>query len=605
MNILQKNLEALPKLKEMYSHFHNSCYITEPSKQGELTVKLNNIYLHSKYDPIKEANRVVDILLLDKTELDIIILYGCGLGYVARALYERVLKNQTSAELPYIIYIEADIKIFLTSIQYLDWTEICANDHFKFFLEAEKNVIASFIQSIPTKRIRYYYHRPCYRFSEEYYKEVQNYIIYILDRKDMNTATFTRFQKVWTKNIIYNLPCYLYSKPINKLTGIAKNATCIVIAGGPTLENCIPYLHSIKDKVVIIAVDTVYKFLKRHSIIPDVIVTIDPQFWNYKYLENERIDDSIIIAESSVYHKILQIAPKHNYFIGSSIFPIAKYFGVDDNRGILLAGCSVSTTAFDTARIMGCENIILLGLDLSFPERMTHFKGAFFETNFLNFSDYFHTAEHATYDYLCHTPLQVIQATNGKVFTDQKMVLFKKWFDREIPLTNAKVFLPDMGGALLEGARVVSIEGLPDPDEAAKNIFTNKVREILSINEQVDWEEINEKIDIILQKSIEIKNISNKIFKLIPGNGETLIANQKKIHDLEEQLFKDNERSKITEIISSSAQDILLSIIENVEYSKDKKASAWIKTRILYKSIIELTDFYTSCFTKLLKVTKK
>ena len=185
------------------------------------------------------------------------------------------------------------------------------------------------------------------------------------------------------------------------------------------------------------------------------------------------------------------------------------------------------------------------------------------------------------------------------------MVLFKKWFDREIPLTNAKVFLPDMGGALLEGARVVSIEGLPDPDEAAKNIFTNKVREILSINEQVDWEEINEKIDIILQKSIEIKNISNKIFKLIPGNGETLIANQKKIHDLEEQLFKDNERSKITEIISSSAQDILLSIIENVEYSKDKKASAWIKTRILYKSIIELTDFYTSCFTKLLKVTKK
>ena len=80
-----------------------------------------------------------------------------------------------------------------------------------------------------------------------------------------------------------------------------------------------------------------------------------------------------------------------------------------------------------------------------------------------------------SYNYLTHTALKMIDATNGKVFTDQKMFLFKKWFDREIPLTDAKVYLPDSGGALLEGVNVVNLDKLPQPDKEKKIEFNENI----------------------------------------------------------------------------------------------------------------------------------
>lgn len=275
MDLFEKNLEALPELKIILPGIKDKFYETEESRSGSLTLKINNIYIHSKYDPQKEAKRIVELLLHDKEELDALIIYGNGLGYAAKLIFDEFIKNNKFSVIPYIIYIEADIRIFLTSIKHFDWTEIVSNSNFKIFLESDKVTIGSFVQTIPTKRIRYYYHRPSYHLHENYYKEVQKYISYVLDRKDMNTATFTRFQRLWTKNFLYNLPVYFNSNKIKELSGAGKNIPAVVIAGGPTLEKCLSYLKSINDKAIIIAVDTAYKYLKKNSIKPDIVVTID------------------------------------------------------------------------------------------------------------------------------------------------------------------------------------------------------------------------------------------------------------------------------------------------------------------------------------------
>lgn len=288
-NILDKNLASLPELKEVFLHYKNDLYQTENSKTDLPTFKLNGIYQHSRYDPVKETEKIVELLLEDKNELDVFIIYGSGLGYVARILFEKLIKNSRSAILPFIIYVEKDIKIFLTSLKLFDWSEIISSANFKFFLDTEKETIGSFIQSIPTKRIRYYHHRPGLKFYEDYYREVQNYIEYVLDRKDMNIATFTRFQKLWTKNFIYNLPYYFQTNYLKSLSNTGKGTTAVIVAGGPTLDINVGYLKKVKDGVIIIAVDTVYKFLKKHGVNVDILVTVDPQFWNYKYVENEKI----------------------------------------------------------------------------------------------------------------------------------------------------------------------------------------------------------------------------------------------------------------------------------------------------------------------------
>lgn len=603
MDFLSDNLSFLSELKPIFEKFKDQLYEIELSKNGLPTIKINSVYAHSKYDPLSEAKRVVDFLLNDKEELDVVIVFGSGLGYIPRILYEVLLKENKNIIKPYIIYIEADIKAFFTSLKYFDWIEIFKCENFKLFLRPDKEQLGDFIQTIPTKRIRYYFHRATYFFNQDYYKEVQRYMEYILDRKDMNNATFSRFQKIWSSNFIFNLPCYLGSNSIKDLKDIAKGATSIVVAGGPTLEKSVDFIKDAQRNAIIIAVDTSFKYLKNKGISPDIVVTIDPQFWNYKYLEGESFDDCIVVTDSSVYYKLLRVAAPDRYFIGSSIFPIAKFFEPDnENRGVLAAGGSVSTTAFDVARIIGSRSIILFGLDLSFPDRMTHFRGAFFENRFLTISDFFTTSEALSFKYLNHLPLKITKATNGKtVYTDQKMLIFKKWFERELTVTDSPVFLPDLGGAYIEGTKVIPLSKI-EILEFNKNIFLKNISDIIKNKRKyISNKELIEKIESFIAKSEKIKELTSKLLTFIPENSLPDMEKIEKIKAYESIIFSDSQYKDVVEIISFAAQNVILSIMENVKLDNDEIRSGWKKTRILYESIIDASDFYIRSLKKLLK----
>jgi hypothetical protein len=70
----------------------------------------------------------------------------------------------------------------------------------------------------------------------------------------------------------------------------------------------------------------------------------------------------------------------------------------------------------------------------------------------------------------------------------------------------------------------------------------------------------------------------------------------------QKKLMDQSEKNKVLNIISSSAQNILLSIMENVSYSDDSQKSVWLKIRKLYEAINEMSIFYEKNFQKVLKV---
>ncbi|MCG8569303.1 MAG: DUF115 domain-containing protein [Spirochaetes bacterium] len=597
--LLEKNLKALGSLKKAYHQIEDSLYPLEKTRNGQYTVKLNQIYLHSRFDPEKEAARYCELLSTDKNELDIIIVFGAGLGYIHKFLYQQFIIDNPSQNKPYIIYIEADLKLFFTSLSVIDWSEILEDDHFKFFLEAEKELIGSFIQSIPTKKMRYFHHRPSYLIHQDYYQEIKNYISYILDRKDMNTATFSRFQRLWTRNFIYNLPIFMQCSPINDLKNCALNSFAVVVAGGPTLEQSLGYLKKIHKQAIIIAVDTVYKYLVEHDIQPDMVVSIDPQFWNYKYLENCQLKNTICITDSFAYYKLFQLDQPEKYYAGKSFFPISAFFDQTD-RGVLSAGGSVATTAYDTARIIGAKKIVLIGLDLSFPGRMTHFKGAFFETNFHSFADYFQTAETHAYHYLAHIDTNIVESTSGHpVTSDQKMVLFKRWFDREVVLTQASVYQPDLGGAKIDGANIASLDDLPLPEMnqiKSLNLKENKKDAHSILNQLTD------QIRLFLNVAKDIQEYCKKITKYISEDGIIKDQDIPIVNQLEEDIYKDQDRKVVANIMLSSAQNLLISILENYQFHENEKQSTWIKFYKLYQTMGELADFYEKNMIKLLTI---
>ncbi|PIU67624.1 MAG: hypothetical protein COS84_04395, partial [Armatimonadetes bacterium CG07_land_8_20_14_0_80_40_9] len=69
------------------------------------------------------------------------------------------------------------------------------------------------------------------------------------------------------------------------------------------------------------------------------------------------------------------------------LFWLERYLG---KRGGLGGGFSVATVAFELAKLMGCEPVVLIGQDLSFPTGMTHAEGTAFCTKVnLNAPDFF------------------------------------------------------------------------------------------------------------------------------------------------------------------------------------------------------------------------
>jgi hypothetical protein len=602
--LLQKNLALLPGMKEIFEKSGLKPYECEQARKNDnLTLKIDSVYIHSRYDPAKESDRIVEYLSSDKENIDVYILYGSGLGYILQSLYCTVLQDNTEITRPYIIYIEKDLRLFYTSLHHFDWCNLLQDEHVKVFVDAPFDVAGSFIQEIPTKRTRYYYHRPTFISNEPYYREVQNHIHFVLDRKDMNNATFQRFQKLWTRNFIYNLPSFSMSRPVNELRSLCNEGTVAIVAGGPTVEKCLPFLRDNSERIVIIAVDTVFKYLRANGIDPDIVVTIDPQYWNYKYLENENFEKTIVVTDALTYYKIFQMVPCGSIFTPSSIFPLVNFFEDSSRRGTMIAGGSVSTTAFETARYLGARQVVLCGLDLSFPDRNIHFRGAFFENRFLTFQNYLETVEKHAYSYLAHVPLFPVESTSGTVYTDKKMLLFKKWFDREVPLFDGTVLLPDHGGVTIDGAQIVTLNTIEISGDFNKTVYKKSIERVC--RQHVSGGSWLEKVDSIIRNCDPIARSCRNIIRAIPESGEVTEKQALSVNQEEERLYSDPERKKVMSVISSSAQDVLLSIKENVNMGDGDKLNPWISTRELYASVHDLTIFFEKKIGNLLKIMSK
>jgi hypothetical protein len=104
-----------------------------------------------------------------------------------------------------------------------------------------------------------------------------------------------------------------------------------------------------------------------------------------------------------------------------------------DPKGVLGAGGSVATTAWDFARVLGTESLWLAGLDLSFPALKTHFKGAAFEERALALSDRLFPAETRSFQALrSGLPFSAPALSGGAVLTDKRLSLYAAWFENRI-----------------------------------------------------------------------------------------------------------------------------------------------------------------------------
>lgn len=467
-------------------------------------IKIKNKFVHSNFDPYKEAQRQIQSINLNKNSNTNIICFKIGLGYVIEQLllfnYHKIIWIEPE-EIIKKKAIERLIHIFPDFIELLDKK-----------IEFHNNLL-EYIKQISTSKIILSFELI---FLKSYLNKEDLISIDLFYRKrfyfQVNYNTAKKFEQVWISNFYKNISIAKNFLPINVLKKRFFNYPAIIVAGGPSLDKWFPYIKKVQEHFIIIAVDTSLNTLIKNEIIPDIVISVDAQIINYLHLEGNLSKIRFLVADPAVYYLTIKNFLNYNHYIFfyNNSIPFVSYIlnKIYSNIDFIKSGGSVSTNALDLSHYLGCNPIYFTGLDFGFPENIIHTKFSVIESRMLYVIDRTKTLENFNYNQINSIKKKYgFNLENERVTTNDKLLIFKNWFEKNYNLYH-EVQLYILYG---KGCKILHFDFLKTPEEFLskvnykinkRNLFDESIKQIESKNISLDVISI-------------IKNIYNNLYLLL------------------------------------------------------------------------------------------
>lgn len=362
--ILDKNLEAIarynPQLSEKILKFDkllSQVELTE-TKLKEPNLTYNFIPLHSNDGAEKEIENVLDKVPNTKRSRHIVM--GLGLGYLFKECCEKS-KGM-------VFLYESNIEILRVTLELVDFSKelsqknvFVASDE-KFLIELiYTNVNYNLSYSILTLNTYKYL-----LYARDFSKIVEK-INWTFATIKMNYTTCKNDEFPLVEAVFNNMPYLMQSTPLGEISDYYKDKTALIISAGPTLDNNIEIIKMNRDKVVIFCVGQAFKTLLHNDIRPDFINVLEAGNFSGQ-LEGCDLSNMNIILEPFTNHGFYQYKVKKRFLFISKIRNANKFFSkiTDTDISKYWAKGTVSHQAMESAKILGCKKIILVGQDLAF-----------------------------------------------------------------------------------------------------------------------------------------------------------------------------------------------------------------------------------------------
>jgi len=538
----------------------------EKSRSGELTAFLDGRALHSRFDPVREAEKTAASVPGDTA---IVVLGGFGLGYVAEALLR-------SAPGRPLVIAEADGDLLAKAAEVRDIGPLLQSPGVSIISGGNPENVKEFLTGGPTgSRIHLIIWRASREVSPEWYNGLKTAVEETSRRRAVNARTLERFGRLWVRNLAANIPIFTRALSLEPWKDSFRAFPALVLAGGPSLELLLPELKELAERYLIIAVDTAVPAVLKSGVQPDIITAVDPQYWNTRHLDrcSEAAGDALILAESATHPGVFR-SLKGRPWLTRTRFPLGTL--LEDAAGIrgeLKAGGSVATAAWDLARFLGCRTLTIAGLDLGFPGGRTHYSGSLSRERPHYFSNRSSPSETLFFHALRDAgPGYVDAADGGRVLSDMRMDVYAAWFEESVSsLSDRSPALASGRGRRIPGMSISSVtemmrmpvcRGTLNPllekirnsgnNPSAPAHISQRVREILKALEQLE-NQGKQGIHLVKQTEEALKQGENteKLLnalnlvdeKLLSGEGRDVISFliQPIILELSSQSAPDNQ----------------------------------------------------------------
>ncbi len=548
-HIYARNMKAIwrhwPELAyDIESVRHTELFECQPTRSGQVTCQINStkgsVFLHSRYDPVREAEKWTDGVMQQAREQRenndgrlpmCYLISGMGLGYHVKALFEKLKGDE------FVIVSENLIPLLKTALYLQDLSEqllnrrllfITATDRDEIFrvLEGQgQDMMMGLVFTHSHQKIEQEFHQHIRTLLGEYASYMRSHMISLL----ANSMTTLR-------NIMYNLPTYVGTPKVNILKNRFNGYPAVVVSAGPSLKRNIHFLKSIRDQVVVIAVQTTLKPLLAQNIVPDFVTSLDYHPASVRFFEglDEELKDIHLIAEPKASWPVIDYYRTRGpiSLLGNQVPQIILGDLPILHEG-MTAGSTVAHLAYYLALYLGTDPVIFIGQDLGFTDNVYYSPGNALHEVWDNELSRFGTLEMKEWERIVrHRSMlrKVPDIHDQPIYTDEQMFTYLQQFEKDFARCSATVIDASEGGVKKQFTRIMTLQ------EAAKTYCNRKIPPSLfhyrneialfdrSLLEQAH-SEIAQKIDAIH----ELRSISEQTVDLITEM-QDLVDNQPELN---------------------------------------------------------------------------
>ena len=530
---------------------------------------VNNVWYHSRRDPVREVNRVIESMV--KNDRSGAILLGAGLGYLVKELL-------TTKTISFITWIEPDAEMVFYFLNLFPLENILLNSQAEFVLlhRGENNNLDELVKLLRGKnlnQVEVIPHIASKKAYPEKYMVLEPKLKEILEIRTINQATIVKFQDLWNSNIALNLGAIIKGKTLNDFINTygSKIKNIVICGAGPSLRDSISELKSNRAKYFLVCADTAFLPLIHSGIQPDLVIGADPQSINRYFAYHAAASKTIWMLDPVVSYHMVHYLDR----VQADIYWWDNVFYLDQivrtlygDRGVIAHGGSASTNAFDLALKLKVHNIILVGQDLAYTHSLAHTRGAALEERIFHSYNRFANYEMVNYRQMNAHPAiktQAIEPQKRPLLSTIKLNVFVKWFEQQAAfITAQKTKKPALWNATKQGVRLQHFR-YKSLNDILKEDSDKSIQLPATASEKTDFSKLQLKLttlkkeaqnlEVLYRKNLQNQNELEKSHN--PGTKNQIIASMKKV-DNKISSFQDANK-----IIGLNAQHIILEITES------------------------------------------
>lgn len=376
-DIYNHNLELIKKTNSKLAY---QIQITDPSplefctsKNEQLNLKRTyqgqTYYYHSQNDPLAEAKEWFEKLELQNST--VLYVYGIGLGYYYEAAKAWLKQKKTHA----LVFLEEDIGVLRRLLE----TELG-----RTILKDSQVKIIYFTDVLEDKEIFNeiawtYIQCPFTISSLKLYADVNPQgctdLSHRLSHESVQKITlvdeYLQYGIAFFRNFYPNLFELPHSFLGNALFEKFKNTPAIICGAGPSLNKNIDFLKTLSKKALIFAGSSALPALIAKDLNPHFGAAIDPnkaQVVRVKSVQDKGRPIPFFYRNRLFHEALLAIKGPRIYLTGTGGYNVAEWFEMElgiEGGEPLDEGHNVINFCMEIAQALGCNPIILVGVDLA------------------------------------------------------------------------------------------------------------------------------------------------------------------------------------------------------------------------------------------------